>query len=96
MEQQPPQNTPDLKPQQPTAAVRKPKHRQPPITILSESQLHSARARSLRDRQEAESGLDREHRTELDELIDLSFLPPNEGSFGDRITEGFNLLLKDE
>ena len=72
------------------------KKRKEPLVILSESQLHSARACSLRDRQEAESGLDEDHRTELDELIDLSFLPRDEESFGVRLTEGFNLLLGDQ
>jgi len=70
--------------------------RKEPLVILSESQLHSRRARSLRDRQEAESGLDEDHRTELDELIDLSFLPREQENFGARLTEGFNLLLGDE
>ena len=76
--------------------MSKPKKRKKePLVILSESQLHTRRARSLRDREETESGLDKEHRTELDELIDLSFLPRDEESFGGRLTEGFNLLRDD-
>ena len=75
--------------------MSKPKKRKRPVVILSESQLEYTRARSLRDRQEAESGLDKEHRSELDELIDLSCLPPDEESFGGRLTEGFRLLAND-
>lgn len=67
---------------------------EPPV-ILSDSQLHSRRARSLWDRQEAEANLDEEHRTELDELIALEPLARGEDSFNTRLTEGFNLLRDD-
>ena len=65
------------------------------LVVLSESQLHSRRARSLWDRQQAEANLDGEHQRELDELIDLEPLVRGQEDFGRRLTEGFRLLGND-
>ena len=71
------------------------KRKQEPLVILSDSQLHSRRARSLWDRQEAEANLDEEHRRELDELIELEPIPSGEQDFGNRLRDGFSLLGND-